>query len=326
MNYLLKSLLKQHSFLYLSITLLAFLGGSAWAQSDVKRPQILVSIQPIALLVRDLVGDQADVHTLLPGGSSPHHFQLKVSDRKRLLEADTLIWVGEDLERFLEKVANQRATNQQAVIELVAIEGLEWPQMASVEAPEQGHGSDHQEHHQEHDHNDHHHAHGVDPHLWLSPANVQRVWHALAQQLGEQFPHLITTINNRLASQTQALQQASSATETAFAGVTQGYYVYHDGVAHFAKANNLDQLGALTQVPDEAISAKHLRELNHNASNAACLIADWSEVQQASKYGKRLGLRVATVDVLATQTAYTSYNDYYTKFAKQFQGCFILTQ
>lgn len=249
--------------MYLSITLLAFLGGSAWAQSDVKRPQILVSIQPIALLVRDLVGDQADVHTLLPGGSSPHHFQLKVSDRKRLLEADTLIWVSEDLERFLEKVANQRATNQQAVIELVAIDGLEWPQMASVEAPEQGHGSDHQEHHQEQDHNDHHHAHGVDPHLWLSPANVQRVWHALAQQLGEQFPHLITTINNRLASQTQALQQASSATEAAFAGVTQGYYVYHDGVAHFAKANNLDQLGALTQVPDEAISAKHLRELNH---------------------------------------------------------------
>lgn len=332
----LKSLFKLRRILPLSFGLMTLLSINACAQDEKKRPQILVSIQPIALLVRDLVGDQADVHTLLPSGASPHHFQLKVSDRKRLLEADTLIWVGEDMERFLEKVANQRVERNQTVIELMAVAGLEWPQNPGEETREPVNPSEHKKHGGEDTHHDdlhqsehnhsHNHAHGVDPHLWLNPANVQRVWLALAAQLSEQFPQLSDTINANLSGQTASLLEVTSEVEAAYKAVTRGYYVYHDGVGHFAAANSLNQLAALTQVPDDAISAKHLHALSQKGKNAACLIADWSEVQQASKYAARLALRVTEVDVLATQTAYSSFNAYYRNFAKQFEGCFILAQ
>lgn len=334
-------------------------GASAKPNTSELPPTILVSIEPIALIVKDLVGESAHVQTLLSAGASPHHFQLKVSDRKNLLQADMLIWVGEDMERFLEKVADQRIANGQAVLELMAVKGLIWPgEPAQATLPHEGeqHGASHNgashngpSHHRHsqhasqddhssesthHDHHGHNHAHGVDPHLWLNPANVQGVARAIAHELGLQFPPLKKTVLEGLAVFEQEIAAADEQSQTLFSGVqTAGshksklsYYVFHDGVGHFAAANGLEQMGALTQVPDESISAKHLRELSLQAKGARCLIADWSEQSQASKYAHRLSLPLVVVDGLATQQAYPRFASYYIKFAERFSACFIMPQ
>ena len=43
---------------------------------------------------------------IVDGYNSPHNFSLKPSHAKMLENADLVIWVGEDLETFLEKPLN----------------------------------------------------------------------------------------------------------------------------------------------------------------------------------------------------------------------------
>lgn len=297
---------------WLPCLLLVLLCSNLARADDSARPTILVSIPPIALMVKDLVGEGAEVKTLLSKGASPHHFQLKVSDRKQLLQAELLIWVGEDMERFIEKLAKQRVDSGLAVFELMAVEGLEWPN--APEAPKPHKTSSH----------GHDHAHGVDPHLWLHPENVVQVWQSLASRLTQQFPGLAAPIAENLEREVAVLRQASARVKGLFEGVQKGYFVYHNGVGHFAKANQLVQLAALTEVPDEAISARHLRELSQSSRQAACLIADWAEERQANKYAKRLNLPLVLVDGIASSQSYRNFADYYTQFALSFNACFIM--
>ena len=71
---------------------------------------IVVTIKPYALIIKDIVGDRAVVHTLIKPGVNPHTFSPKVSDIKILSSADLVIMNGLNLEEFLvEKLKNMKS-------------------------------------------------------------------------------------------------------------------------------------------------------------------------------------------------------------------------
>ncbi|MCK9563710.1 MAG: metal ABC transporter substrate-binding protein, partial [Bacteroidales bacterium] len=65
------------------------------------KPQVAVSIRPLAMIVRELVGDGVEIHQLIDAGQDPHHGALQPSRRLLLDEADLVIWVGPGLESSL---------------------------------------------------------------------------------------------------------------------------------------------------------------------------------------------------------------------------------
>lgn len=77
---------------------LLFLLSSAFSQA-----QTLVSVHPVALLMRS-AWPGIDVITLLPPGASPHHFSLKPSQVAEVKRAQHVIWLGEGLEPYLVKL------------------------------------------------------------------------------------------------------------------------------------------------------------------------------------------------------------------------------
>ena len=74
------------------------------ANADVK---VVTSIKPIHSLVSYIMDGVGKPDVIVDGYNSPHNFSLKPSHAKMLENADLVIWVGEDLEAFLEKPLKQ---------------------------------------------------------------------------------------------------------------------------------------------------------------------------------------------------------------------------
>ncbi len=132
--------------------------------------RIVVTIAPLAGLVRELAGPEAEVTTILPAGASPHGFELSPDDVRELARADLIVAVGVGLEPWLERrlrSAPQLAGRAVAFADLVGIEF------------EAGHG------HEGHGHDHDGHTHGpVDAHLWLDPVLVAEFVRALGPRIG----------------------------------------------------------------------------------------------------------------------------------------------
>lgn len=92
--------------LLLGLTLAGFSGAIHAATTEVKQDKplkIVTSIRPLALLAQELVGSEDEVIQLLTADRSPHHYQLTVSDRQKMEQAELIVWVGPELETFLQK-------------------------------------------------------------------------------------------------------------------------------------------------------------------------------------------------------------------------------
>ncbi|MDE6632986.1 MAG: zinc ABC transporter substrate-binding protein [Muribaculaceae bacterium] len=74
---------------------LMILGGCSGSQKD-DRPAIAVSFEPQAWMLRQIVGDDFDIVTLLPAGSDPETYQPSISTMKSLGKADIYFTLGTD--------------------------------------------------------------------------------------------------------------------------------------------------------------------------------------------------------------------------------------
>ena len=65
--------------------------------------KVVASIKPLHSLTSYLMDGVGKPDVIVDGYNSPHGFSLKPSHAKMLENADLVIWIGEDLETFLEK-------------------------------------------------------------------------------------------------------------------------------------------------------------------------------------------------------------------------------
>jgi len=120
---------------------------ASWAEGE--KPVVLASIEPLAKIARELLGDQAKVDVLLPAGANPHQYALKISDLGRIKSASLLIWNGPALEPYL-----QRAIAKTAVADV----HFEDSQLAHTELHR-------------------------DPHYWLSPLQAMLMAEGIVEKL-----------------------------------------------------------------------------------------------------------------------------------------------
>ena len=176
------------------ITLLATISIS---KAEVK---VVVSIKPIHSLVSYVMDGVGKPDLIVDGYNSPHGFSLKPSHAKMIEDADLIIWIGEDLEAFLEKPLDaiaKKAVNLE-IMDLNGIKKLKFREKNIFEGhDDHGHGHKEKEHddhgHKEKKHDDHGHeghAHGeYDPHLWLDPVNAKIIIKEIEKQLVKLDPN-----------------------------------------------------------------------------------------------------------------------------------------
>ena len=71
-------------------------------------PLIITSLQPLGLIVSEIVGDHGQVKVLLPSETVFHDYRLTAADRAVLSSASLVLWVGEALEPMLAESLKQR--------------------------------------------------------------------------------------------------------------------------------------------------------------------------------------------------------------------------
>lgn len=270
------------------------------------RPQLLASIKPLALIAQEVAGDKAQVDTLLPVTASPHDYPLKMSDHRRLRDADLILWVGPELESFLGRsLASIPAAKVIATYELP---GLHWPQGATADDG--------------HQHANHQHSAG-DPHLWLDPRNAQVIARALAVKLAALDPQFAREYHanaERFAARAQQLDQQLS---RQLAPVkTQGFAVYHEGYSHFVGRYGLHQVGYVTYAPERRPGARHLKELHEVLKQEGkCLFVEpYYQVDSMEAMAKSMGLRIGVLDPIGDQQV-SSYPALMEKLGQSFLTC-----
>jgi zinc transport system substrate-binding protein len=199
---------------------------------------VFVSIPPQKWLVDKVGGDLVNVGVLVSKSQDPHTFE--PSPRQVAALTGARIWFTMDME-FEAQLA--RKVREVAPGLQVADIADNLPKVA-LQWSEEGGGT---QAHVEQEHGDqvdghHHNNAGLDPHVWLSPLNLQKMAGTIAETLAVADPANRDVYNENLAevkNELTLLHQNIAQQLAPFAGSS--FYVFHPSFGHFAKTYDLVQ-------------------------------------------------------------------------------------
>lgn len=263
---------------YLLLLALLALGAvpSHGADSGERKPLVVATLKPLALIARDVLGPAAEVRQLLPDNVSPHGYALRISERRLLAQADLVLWVGPGLESFLVDALRSAAHVRQ--VTAAELPGMHWPDAAA----ERAHG----------------HLEAHDQHLWLDPRNAEVMARALVASLVEagQLDAAMIAAADAFAARLGVLEAdldtvLQPVRDRPFAGD-------HDAFGHFVARFRLTPAGYLRDAAGHAAGARSLGALLAR-DDVRCLVAEPdSRLSHMRHLAAQWQARLAVIDVL----------------------------
>ncbi|KQO81312.1 zinc ABC transporter substrate-binding protein ZnuA [Rhizobium sp. Leaf262] len=263
-------------------------------------PNVVVSIKPIHSLVAAIMQGVAEPKLIVDGGASPHTYSLKPSNARAIESADVVFWVGDGLEKFLEKPL-QSLAGKATVVELDDAQGIEklpfregGPFEAHDHGDHEGHdhaeeaGHDHShegehkhehKHEHEHEHADgHDHDHGeFDMHLWLDPTNAKAMAVEIEKTLMTADPanaQVYQDNTKKLVDNLDALDKEITATVAPIKD--KPFIVFHDAYQYFEHRYGVKTAGSITVSPENIPGADRIKQIHAKVKelNATCVFAE----------------------------------------------------
>ncbi len=144
------------------------------ATSDTGTPTIVVTTNILGDVVAEVVGDAAEVVTVMPVGADPHNFQASAQEIDTLMNADALIVNGAGFEEGLHDVIENAVDEGIPTFEAISVvDTIEFGEGGHDHADEDHADEDHaNEDHADEDHADEHDHSGVDPHFFTDPMRM----------------------------------------------------------------------------------------------------------------------------------------------------------
>ncbi|PYG54754.1 zinc ABC transporter substrate-binding protein ZnuA [Rhizobium sp. UGM030330-04] len=270
------------------IPLMASVAIAAAASGATAAPDVVVSIKPIHSLVAAIMRGVGEPQLIVEGAASPHTYNLRPSNARKLEKADVVFWVGPGLEAFLEKPLEALASKA-TVVELEDAKGLEklpFREGGPFEAHdhgEEGHedhadGEAAHDHGHGHDHGDHDHGHGAyDTHLWLDPANAKAMAQTIetaliAADAGNAATYQANT--KKLIDDLDALDMELA--ETVKPIKDKPFIVFHDAYQYFEHRYGVKTAGSITVSPETLPGADRVKQMQEKVRQlgATCVFAE----------------------------------------------------
>ncbi|RKQ38333.1 zinc ABC transporter substrate-binding protein ZnuA [Enterobacter sp. R1(2018)] len=304
---------------------LLFAGFSAalWGAAVMpSQAAVVASIKPLGFIASAIADGVTPTEILLPDGASEHDYALRPSDVKRLQGADLVVWVGPEMEAFMQKSVSQLPEQKQ--LTLAALKDVK-PLLMK--------GDDDDEHeHAEHAHSaengdeDHHHGE-YNMHIWLSPEIARLSAVAIHDKLVELMPQNRTQLDANL----QKFEAGLSSTDKQLGSVLaplkgKGYFVFHDAYGYFEKHYGLTPLGHFTVNPEIQPGAQRLHEIRTQLveHKAVCVFAE-PQFRPAviNAVARGTNVRSGSLDPLGIGIApgKDSYMRFLTGLADQYASC-----
>ena len=233
---------------------------------------VVTSIRPLGFIASAIADGVTPTEVLLPDGASPHDFALRPSDIQRLRSADLVLWVGPDMEAFLNKaLVPISATRKLAISELPAVKPL-------LMKGEEDDDHDHAGEAHNHADDDHGHHHGeYNMHVWLSPEIAKVTAIAIHDRLLELMPQNKDKLDANLRQFENLLTQTDKNVGNMLTPVQgKGYFVFHDAYGYFEKHYGLSPRGHFTVNPEIQPGAQRLHQIRTQLveQKAVCVFAE----------------------------------------------------
>jgi len=239
-------------------------------------PKVVVSIAPLQSLVAAVTQGISEVEVLIPAGQSPHVFALRPSDRRKISEADLLVWVGPGLEQGI--VQSISHVPESRLVTLEEVEGIHWlPARVGGNFEKRrrhGHG-DHG--HAQYDRGQSHSPDERDPHIWLSPANAQLIVQSVADGLSAVDPANAQRYRQNADETLARLETLETTLQARLEPVRdRPFIVFHDAFQYFEHAFGLTAVGSVTVSPEHAPSVRRVAELRDRIEQlgAVCVFSE----------------------------------------------------
>ena len=310
-------MLHKNTLLFAGLT--AALWGSA--AQDVNAA-VVASLKPLGFIASAIADGVTETQVLLPDGASEHDYALRPSDVKRLQNADLVVWIGPEMEAFMQKSASKvPAGNKVTIAELSGVKPLLMK------------GSDDDEHEHEHSHGDdekgdsHHHHGEYNMHLWLSPEIARLSAVAIHEKLVELMPQSRAKLDANLKDFEAQLAATDKQVGNELAPLKgKGYFVFHDAYGYYEKHYGLTPLGHFTVNPEIQPGAQRLHEIRTQLveQKATCVFAEPQfrpAVVEAVARGT--SVRMGTLDPLgiSIKLGKESYPQFLAQLTHQYASC-----
>ncbi|MEQ4986640.1 zinc ABC transporter substrate-binding protein ZnuA [Proteus vulgaris] len=288
---------------------------SASVQADV-----VASIRPIGFIAAAIADGVTPTEVLLPDGASPHDYALKPSDLKKITSADLMVWIGPDMEVFLDRPLNRLTDNHK----LALAETNEIKSLLLKDDDDNVHK--HEENHEHHSHGDY------NMHIWLSPEIALSSAKQIHERLIALYPDKKELLDVNLGKFSEQLKQTDKNLVNILSPVrNKGYFVFHDAYGYFEKHYNLKPLGHFTINPEIQPGAQKLHQIRTQLveQKATCIFAEPQfRPTVIETVAKGTGVKMGVLDPLGSGIALTqeSYVKFLTQLANQYASCLNETQ
>lgn len=275
---------------------------------------VVTSIRPLGFIAAAITNGVTEVQILLPDGASPHDYSLKPSDLEKIKTADLFIWVGSNLETFLEKPLAQLPTEKRVTLaEDLAIKARLLK--SSEDSPALGHHHDH-------------HSHGeYNMHIWLSPDIARIAASIIHHRLVALYPKYKKQLDVNLRKFDEKLTQTDQNIAKMLQSVgDKRYFVFHDAYGYFEKRYHLASLGYFTINPIIQPGAQRLYQIRTmlTQKKAVCVFAEPQFRPAVIKAViKDTDVNMGTLDPLGSGIGLSkdSYVEFLTALSNQFKSC-----
>jgi len=207
--------------------------------------KIMTTIFPLQEFTQAVSGDWGTVDLLIPPGAEIHTWQPKPSDLMELSSADVFIYIGAQLEPWVEDILRSIRNPDLRVVE--ASEGLTLLR---------NEGGDDHDHHQ--------HEHGApDPHVWLDFVNDEKIIDRIEGILSQIDPNKQAVFQNNAHAYKRKLRALDDKYRKSLENCEQKTIVLggHAAFGYLAKRYRLSQISLYGLSPDSKPTPRKLIEV-----------------------------------------------------------------
>jgi ABC-type Zn uptake system ZnuABC Zn-binding protein ZnuA len=199
--------------------------------------KVVTTLGVLADWTRQVGGDRVQVTSLLTGLESPHTYEARPADIRKLADADILFRVGLGLEEWLGGPIENSGNRRLRIVE--AATGVD-PIAGNPDEHEVG-----------------------NPHVWLDPQIVKTAIVALVAELVRLDPKGESLYRARQHAYAARLDSLTVEIRTLFAPLSDRRLItFHDAWPYFARRFGLDIVASIEPIPGKEPSAKQIAELS----------------------------------------------------------------
>ncbi len=253
------------------------------SQAFASKPRIVTSITPIASIVAMLTENDADIIVINSAAGCPHHYQMRPSDKEKIIDSQMMILIDDDFDSFAAKLAIKY---KGTVIKLSDLENINF-------LDENGE---------------------YNWHFWLDLKNVLAMHEYLATMLVKQFPqleHAILANKNKARASIESLMQLKKHDLESINEIV----VLSDSFEHFLK----DMTSPVIKLYQKSHSSlKNLDSLEYTLSSETkqCIVIDsMQDSGPYEKYGKKI-IQIDSENWVLGKNMSNSYTLFCTKYLK----------